>query len=196
MARTRGQPVGAGDGLQMSRSSADAVFESTVHANENDLLRYFQRRLPNNADAADAFGELLLIAWKLRRRVPSDPTGARMWLFATARNVLRDSRRTLARRSAAVDRLKSDIHTLAAPAWDDSAMEVRDALNRLPEDDAELIRLTYWEGLRSHEVAEVLRINPSTVRSRLSRAKDQLRAALGDPESDREEHISVRTASV
>lgn len=180
----------------MSRLATDAVFEANVRANENDLLRYFQRRLPNNADAADAFGELLLTAWKLRRRVPADSTGARMWLFATARNVLRDSRRTLARRSAAVDRLKGDVQTLAAPAWDDPAMEVRDALNRLPEEDAELIRLTYWEGLRSHEVAEVLGINPSTVRSRLSRAKEQLRAALEDPESDSEEHAGVRTASV
>ena len=75
-------------------------------------------------------------------------------------------------------------------------MEVRDALNRLPEEDAELIRLTYWDGLRSHEVAEVLGINPSTVRSRLSRAKEQLRAALEDPKNDSEEHAVARTTSV
>lgn len=180
----------------MSRVGTDAVFEANVQANESDLLKYFQRRLLNTADAADAFGELLLTAWKLRRRVPADPTRARMWLFATARNVLRDSRRTLARRSAAVDRLKGEVQALAAPSWDDSAIEVRDALDRLPEDDAELIRLTYWDGLRSHEVAEVLGINPSTVRSRLSRAKEQLRAALESPESDSEEHAGVRTASV
>lgn len=180
----------------MSRVVTDAVFEANVQANESDLLRYFQRRLPNNADAADAFGELLLTAWKLRRRVPTDSIRARMWLFATARNVLRDSRRTLARRSAAVDRLKGDVRALAATSWDDSAIEVRDALDRLHEDDAELIRLTYWDGLRSHEVAEVLGINPSTVRSRLSRAKEQLRATLESPESDSEERAGVRTASV
>ncbi|MBW9121918.1 sigma-70 family RNA polymerase sigma factor [Microbacterium trichothecenolyticum] len=55
---------------------------------------------------------------------------------------------------------------------------MRDALDRLPEGDAELIRLIYWDGLRSHEVAKVLGINPSTVRSRLSRAKEQLRGSL------------------
>jgi len=155
----------------MSRSSVDAVFEANLHADESDLLRYFQRRLLNNVDAADAFGELLLTSCKLRWRVPADSTGARMWLFATARNVLRDSRRTLHRCSAAVDRLKGAIHSLAAPTWDDPAIEVRDALDGLPEEDAELIRLTYGEGLPSHEVADVLGLNTSTVRSRLSRGE-------------------------
>ncbi len=169
----------------MSRADADAVFETNLQANETDLLRYFQRRVLDNADAADAFGELMLAAWKLRRRVPDDPLRARMWLFATARNVLRDSRRTRARRSAAVDRMKSDVRALAAPAWDDAAIEVRDALSRLPEEDAEIVRLTYWEGLRSHEVAEVMKMTPSTVRSRLSRAKQLLRAALETPDDER-----------
>lgn len=155
-----------------------SALEAHIRANEADLLRYFQRRLFNGADAAEAFGELLLTAWKLRRRIPDDPTQARMWLFVTARNVLRDARRTLARRSAAVDRLVRDMRTLAPPEWDDAAIEVRDALDRLSEDDAELVRLVYWDGLHSHEAAAVLGINPSTARSRLSRAKQQLRTAL------------------
>lgn len=162
----------------MSRASRDAVFENIIEANETDLLRYFQRRLLDNADAADAFGELMLTAWRLRRRLPADPTHARMWLFAAAHNVLRDSRRKTARRSAAIDRFANEVRVLAAPSWDDSALDVRDALDRMPEDDAEIIRLTYWENLSSEEVAGVLRLNPSTVRSRLSRARQRLRESL------------------
>lgn len=162
-------------------SREPSVFEERIRDNEDDLLRYFQRRMLNNADAAEAFGELLLTAWKLRRKVPEDPTEARMWLFATARNVLRDSRRSLARRSAAVGRLISEMQTIAASTWDDAAMEVRDAIARLPDDDAELVRLIYWDGLPSHQAAAILGINPSTARSRLSKAKQQLRVTL-DPE--------------
>jgi RNA polymerase sigma-70 factor (ECF subfamily) len=175
----------------MRGTSRQTVFEAHVQANEDDLLRYFQRRLLNSADAAEAFGELMLLAWRLRRRMPVDQNEARMWLFATARNVLRDSRRTLARRSAAVERLVADMQTLAPSLWDGNGVEVRDALERLPNEDGELVRLVYWEGLASHEAAAVLGINPSTARSRLSRARELLRVALGDVESGEKGPIDV-----
>ncbi|MBD7994649.1 sigma-70 family RNA polymerase sigma factor [Arthrobacter sp. Sa2CUA1] len=169
----------------MSNASETAsLIDELVRANADDLLRYFQRRLLNDGDAAEAYGELLLTAWKLRRRVPADPTQGRMWLFTTAHNVLRDSRRKLARRSAAVERLVKDMRLQNEPALEDTALEVRDALDRLPEEDAELVRLTYWDGLASHEAAAVLGINPSTARSRLARIKQQLRAALGEPDGE------------
>ncbi|WP_253386260.1 RNA polymerase sigma factor [Microbacterium foliorum] len=154
-------------------------FEALIRRNGPDLSRYFQRRLLNGADAAEAYGELLLTAWKIRRKMPVDEADGRMWLFATARNVVLNTRRTLARRSAAVQRLIDDTRSMSAPASGfDSAAEVRDAIASLAPDDAELVRLVYWDGLRSHEAATVLRINPSTARSRLSSAKRQLRALL------------------
>ena len=173
-----------------------ADIDELVRLNADDLLRYFQRRILNDSDAAEALGELLLTAWKLRRRLPSDPTEGRMWLFAAAHNVLRDSRRAMARRSAAVDRLANDMRTLTPPAWDDTAIEVRDALDRLSDEDAELIRLTYWDGLASHEAAAVLGINPSTARSRLARARQQLRDALEEADCEEKGPVGVRTASV
>lgn len=181
--------------MSNSRETASLIDE-LVRNNADDLLRYFQRRLLNDSDAAEAYGELLLTAWKLRRRVPADPTQGRMWLFTTAHNVLRDSRRALARRSAAVERLANDMRVLKAPTRDDTAIEVRDALDRLPDEDAELVRLIYWDGLASHEAATVLGLNPSTARSRLSRAKQQLRAALEDIESEEKGVADVRAASV
>ena len=180
----------------MTRGQDAAVIDTLVRNNADDLLRYFQRRLTNDADAAEALGQLLLTAWKLRRRVPADPTQGRMWLFTTAHNVLRDSRRTLARRSAAVERLVNDMRVVSVPTLEDTGIDVRDALNRLPNEDAELVRLTYWDGLASHEAAAVLGINPSTARSRLSRAKQQLRTALEEPECEGKGSTDVRAAVV
>jgi len=184
----------------MKRAHRESAFEAIIQANEHDLLRYFQRRLLTNADAADAFGDLMLTAWKLRRRLPADPTEARMWLFATAHNVLRGARRTAARRSAAADRFAREVRTLSAPTWDESAIDVRDALERIPAEDAEIIRLTYWDGLSSDEVAGVLRLNPSTVRTRLSRARQRLRVMLeprgpaSDAHDDRRSSAFARTS--
>lgn len=168
-----------------STTSQTSTFDELIRRNEDDLSRYFQRRLPNAADAAEAFGELLLTAWKLRRRIPADPVEGRMWLYATARNVTLNSRRSVARRSAAVQRLADEMHTSPpSSAMDDASIEVRAAIAALPTDDAELVRLVYWDGLRSHEAAAVLGVNPSTARSRLARAKQHLRSVLedaGDP---------------
>nr|WP_201468457.1 sigma-70 family RNA polymerase sigma factor [Microbacterium hydrocarbonoxydans] len=163
----------------MGGGDAAARFEALIRRNGEDLSRYFQRRLVNPADAAEAYGELLLTAWKIRRRMPVDELDARMWLFVTARNVLLNSRRSLARRSAAAQRFVDDARaTPPAPDNADLSAEVREAIESLSPDDAELVRLVYWDGLRSHEAAAVLRINPSTARSRLSSAKRQIRARL------------------
>lgn len=167
-----------------SVTTRTSAFDELIRRNEDDLSRYFQRRLLNSADAAEAFGELLLTAWKLRRRIPDDPTEARMWLFATARNVMLNSRRTVARRSAAVQRLADEMRaTEPTFAPDGISTELREAIAALPADDAELVRLVYWDGLRSHEAARVLDINASTARSRLAKVRQHLRAALGEGDS-------------
>jgi len=163
----------------MGTPSGRTAFDDRIRENEQDLLRYFQRRLANDADAAEAFGELLLIAWKLRRKLPPDPVAARMWLFATSRNVLLNARRSLARRSAATVRFVDEMRTRPATTeTDELALQMREAIAALAPEDAELVRLVYWDGFRSHEAAAILGINPSTARSRLSRAKQSLRAAL------------------
>ncbi|NYF16504.1 RNA polymerase sigma-70 factor (ECF subfamily) [Microbacterium sp. AK009] len=168
-----------------SVTTRTAAFDELVRQNEDDLSRYFQRRLLDSEDAAEAFGELLLTAWKLRRRIPADQTEARMWLFVTARNVMLNSRRTVARRSAAVQRLADEMRATAPTfAIDDVSTELRGAIAALPADDAELVRLVYWDGLPSHEAAAVLGINPSTARSRLAKTRKQLRAALGEADPD------------
>lgn len=85
----------------MSDAETTDAFDRAVTANRVALLNYFQRRLTNPADAAEAFGELLLTAWRSRRRLPLEDDAARMWLYGVARNVLRNTHRTLSRRSAA-----------------------------------------------------------------------------------------------
>lgn len=168
----------------MSRKQDAAEhFEQCIRDNENDLLRYFQRRILNGADAAEAFGEMLLTAWKLRRKLPPDSQEARMWLFTVARNVLLNSRRSLARRSAATQRLVDEMQasSVALPS-DEISVEIREAIAALPAEDAELVRLVYWDGLRSHEAAAVLDINPSTARSRLASTRTRLRESLTETE--------------
>jgi RNA polymerase sigma factor (sigma-70 family) len=53
------------------------------------------------------------------------------------------------------------------------------ALQLIPIDQQIALELTYWEGLTARDVAEVLGVPENTVYSRLRRAKEHLREALG-----------------
>ncbi len=58
--------------------------------------------------------------------------------------------------------------------------ELHHAVAALSPDQREILLLVSLEGLRYHEVATILGIPEGTVMSRLSRARKQLRATLGE----------------
>ena len=63
-------------------------------------------------------------------------------------------------------------------ARNERAELVQAALRQIPVDAQIALELAYWEGLSGAEIAVALDIEPGTVRSRLSRARDQLRDAV------------------
>jgi RNA polymerase sigma factor (sigma-70 family) len=57
---------------------------------------------------------------------------------------------------------------------DDDALEIREALDRLPPRFREVLLLRYGMQLTEHEVAEVLCVRVGTVKSRSARARKAL----------------------
>jgi RNA polymerase sigma factor (sigma-70 family) len=157
--------------------SERAVVEA-IQANAHDLLRYFERRLRRD-DAADALGDAMVAVWRHAARMPADAHGARLWMFGIARNIALNAQRGARRRVQLSERLR---HLTAATAASDSPadehLEIRDAIARLPVDDAELIRLVHWDGLSLAEAAELLEIPSSTARGRYQRIRASLRSVL------------------
>ena len=69
------------------------------------------------------------------------------------------------------------------------SLELRDlerAIGKLPAEQREVILLVGLEGMAYEEVATVLNVPVGTVRSRLSRGRDQLRRLMGVDEEDSE----------
>lgn len=61
------------------------------------------------------------------------------------------------------------------PDQDGEALALRDALDRLPERERTALHLFYYEGLTAREIGDVTGEKEPTVRSRLTRARAQLR---------------------
>jgi RNA polymerase sigma factor (sigma-70 family) len=142
------------------------------------LAAYFQRRVGPN-DAPDLLGEAMVVAWRRVVDLPTDPEGARMWLFGIARGTLLNHARGERRRLALVDRIRHSMSFASAANGADEGSEVRDAINRLDENLAEIVKLVHWDGFALPEVADILGLPLTTVRSRYRRARDTLRDALG-----------------
>ncbi len=58
------------------------------------------------------------------------------------------------------------------------------ALRQLPIEQQLVLELSYWEGLKGPEIAEVLELPANTVRSRLARGRAALRETLGRMEEE------------
>lgn len=157
--------------------TADAALIAAFEASASDLLAYLSRRA-NADDAPDLLGEAMIVAWRRVEELPADPERARMWLFGIARGTLQNHARGERRRWALADRIRGHFREDATAPAADAGSEVRDAIDRLEPDLAELVRLVHWDRLSLTDAAELLGIPASTARGRYQRAKEHLRAAL------------------
>lgn len=107
----------------------------------------------------------------------------RTYLFTIARHELYDFLRRRQRDVQAIDFSVTSLADLAMSARSRLArgqehLQLVRALHQLPVDQQMLLELHYWEELSPSELAEVFDVPPSTVRSRLLRARQALRQAV------------------
>ena len=172
--------------LRERRSIRESHLEDTYVANAADLLSYFGRRVLVAADATDLLSETFVVAWRRRNQLPADPEQTRMWLFGAARRVLANAARAAVRHSNLADRLREHLETLPTEHIDAENIDIRAALDAIPDDQSELVRLVLWDGFPLPEAATILGISESTARGRYQRARTRLRELLREHEYEGE----------
>lgn len=147
------------------------------------LQRYALYRGLTSEDADDLAAGTLEIAWRRLSDVPADDPLP--WLYAVARNVLRNQRRKERRRGMVFSRLRAGGEPADPVASSvTGAAALRRALAELNHDDRELLTLVAWDGLSPAQAAVVVGCSAAAVRTRLHRARSRLAARLGfDPRS-------------
>jgi RNA polymerase sigma-70 factor, ECF subfamily len=148
----------------------------------SSLLRFLGRRV--GAEVAKGLaGELSRIAFERRKTFDLSRASALPWLYGMGSNLLLKHRRGEARRLRAGARMAADEATdrrASARALDARLLfpRVADAIEALPDGEREALLLFAWEDLSYQSVAEALELPIGTVRSRLNRARTQLRELL------------------
>jgi RNA polymerase sigma factor (sigma-70 family) len=186
----------------MTESEAERTrrFEEMFASYSSDVVAYCGWRADSASDAQDAVAEVFLTAW---RRLDDLPEGdaARVWLYATARRVIANQRRSHRRRSALHERLALEAVTVPQEpsAHEREKTLVHEALRRLRLRDREVLLLAEWEGLSPAQIAAVLGCLTVTTRGQLHRARRRFRTvfeelrASDDTEQPRRE-TPARTA--
>ncbi len=157
-----------------------AAGEELVVRHWTSIARFFRAKVGD--DGADLISQTFLACVEGKDRIDGDNVKA--YLFAVARRRLADHFRKRAR-TPVVDFALSSLADLGAgPATELGRQQqqalLQLALARIPLDDQIALELAYFEDMSTKELAGVLEIPQNTVRSRLARARDKLRAVLGE----------------
>jgi RNA polymerase sigma factor (sigma-70 family) len=184
MAEVEGRPLSDAELIEAARHGEVAAYEELVRRYEDLAFRTAFLVVRDAEEARDAAQDGFLRA---HRAIATFRAGAefRPWLLRIVANAARNRRRSAARRADLALRVARDPASGDAAPSPEAALlstERRQtlllAINSLREEDRLVIGLRWFVELRESEMASVLGRRPGTVKSRLSRAMDRLRAEL------------------
>jgi RNA polymerase sigma factor (sigma-70 family) len=154
------------------RGEAGAI-EALLAATKPDLLRFARRLCAGPEDAEDAVQNAL---WILHRKVSTlraVPAFAG-WLF---RVVARECYRLMRRAGLAAD--GSEVDAVAAPRIPSELQrDLATAIEALPDDYRRVLTMRDIKEMTAPETAETLNLSLEAVKSRLRRAREQVRERL------------------
>ncbi|MBQ7850159.1 MAG: sigma-70 family RNA polymerase sigma factor [Clostridia bacterium] len=104
-------------------------------------------------------------------------SSAKTWMTAIALNVCRDMRKSAWARHVE-KRVTPEELPIAAPAQDEDALALGQAIQNLPDKYREAVLLYYYQDMTMQETAKLLKTTPSNIAKRLDRARTMLRKEL------------------
>jgi RNA polymerase sigma-70 factor (ECF subfamily) len=172
------------------------MFFKTNRSNQEDgagiehiggLYGYAMILTHNHTEAEDLVQDTYVRAIRAVERLRED-SNVKVWLFTILRNVWfnRLRRRRTQPQLMEIDRDTNTANLIAETSKDPYELyvvkteqeQVREAIQKLPSEFREIIRLREYEELSFQEIASVLDCPVGTVMSRLGRARSKLRTML------------------
>ncbi|HEX2572111.1 MAG TPA: sigma-70 family RNA polymerase sigma factor [Polyangia bacterium] len=155
--------------------------------------------LAGRADAEDLAQETFLrVHQAIGRFAPDGPATLGGWILTIARRLCHDRARSARLRVEVA--VGAGLETAAATRNPEEAAQgaslvaaLHVALAALPEEQRAVFALREWDGLEYEEIAAVEGVPVGTVRSRLARAREALRTALGERAGGAAKDLSLTT---
>ncbi|WAA12564.1 sigma-70 family RNA polymerase sigma factor [Fervidibacillus halotolerans] len=155
----------------------DESIEQIMDTYGEELKRFIFTYVKNRSQTDDIFQEVLLTVYR-RLDTLKDSRSLKNWLYKITANKCKDY-------------LRSPIHRLIvwkeeitentndtperAVVMSERKRELIEAILKLPIKYREVLILQYYKEFSIKEISELLNVNPSTVKTRIMRAKEKLR---------------------
>ncbi len=158
--------------MLMFQKGSSSSFEEIFDRYRNPIYAFFRRRLSDASSAEELTQETFIVILRGSQRY--EPKAQfRTYIYAVALKLLwSERRRTVRETRAGVELLRQNVveNDESETFW------IRDALSKLDADHREILMLREYEQLSYDEIAALLGIPINTVRSRLFRARTELKA--------------------
>jgi RNA polymerase sigma-70 factor (ECF subfamily) len=150
-----------------------------IEAESPHLLRYASYRLGNIEYAKDALQDVYLkMHSRLSERNSSDVKDLRSYLFRTLSNLCITKLRELQKRNLVPLEENFDRTESTAEDFESDFQRISLLLNKIPEEQAEVIRLRIYGGNSFAEIADILSIPLPTVKSRFLYGLEKIRQGM------------------
>ena len=148
------------------------------------IKSYLMRQGANQASAEELSQEAMVSVWRKADRFDPTKASAGTWIFTVARNLridaLRKERRPNFDPEDPAFVPEAETSPDRAVEVGETQVKIKAAIAELPEEQAEVIRLSFYQDKPHGEIAEELDLPLGTVKSRLRLAMRRLRLALGE----------------
>jgi RNA polymerase sigma-70 factor, ECF subfamily len=169
--------------LERFRAGDEDAFEALVARWSTPLLRLAHRLLGDVEEARDVRQQAWIRCVRHTDRLRGD-AAVGTWLHRVVVNLCRDRLRARAGSEDAREGLNGRHLELTTPATlaeaDDLAVHVAAAVAALPQDEREALVLRHYQDLPFPQVAAVLELPVTTVKSRVTRALQRLESRLAE----------------
>jgi len=168
-----------GQVLSKSGDAMKTAVEQIWNEFSTRLGQFIRARVADPATAEDVLHDVFV---KFQGRLDEfrDPAKIQGWLFLVARNAIVDHCRTRKPTSKLSESLSVELPATEVIEIEELHVMLRRIVDRLPEQYREAFVLTAFEGLSQEELAKRLGISVSGAKSRVQRAREQLKEMLLD----------------
>lgn len=172
--------------MRLIRGGDPRAFSVVYDRHSGSAFSLAYRMCGTRAAAEDVVQEAFLSLWRSGGRYDASRGSVRTWLLGIVHNRSIDAlrRATVHDRRRASDegleeRFQAPDRTDVEVARREEASEIRSAMEELPEEQGEVIRLAYYGGYTHTEIADILGAPLGTVKGRMRLGLEKLRGQLG-----------------
>lgn len=155
------------------KSDTDAFLE-LMERNSLAMYKVARGILNNDEDAADAIQDTILTCFE-KLRTLKKPEYFRTWMIRILINECNSIRRHYSNLN-----LQEDFADIPQSDVSIAEFEFKEMLETVDEKYRVVLILHYVEGFKLSEIAAILELNENTVKTRIARARQQLREAYAD----------------